>query len=367
MIKIGTAIRNLRHDQKVTQDELAAALGVTPQAISRWESENGYPDMELLPVIADFFDVSIDELIGYKKSERAAELMRIKTELRRLKEVGTLEERISFARNALISFPGDGEIKASLAVCLFFLYGDKKDEAALSEAETLCKSVIESSMDPDIKYDAVNTLISIYKRACKPEKAYETAQLLTPMKYCREFALSGGIGDGKTEWYIQDELGKLAEHLGIGIQNLVLNEDLSNDESTWDKKIEMLKTSNEIYRLIYGDDLMLYHERSALNCQLLSTYFIAQGKRDETLAALEEMCRHALAYDCSYREDHGKHYSSVFTDKLVYSDTGKGSTELSEHNQSYYMLDRLRDSRYDCIREDERFLSVRMKLEEAAG
>ena len=76
-IIIGNKIKTLRREQKVTQEMLAEALGVTPQAISRWESGNGYPDMELLPALADFFAVSIDELIGYRKSEREEELARI--------------------------------------------------------------------------------------------------------------------------------------------------------------------------------------------------------------------------------------------------------------------------------------------------
>ena len=58
-VKIGTKIKVLRKEQKVTQEDLAAAIGVTPQAISRWEGEGGYPDIELLPAIADFFAVSL--------------------------------------------------------------------------------------------------------------------------------------------------------------------------------------------------------------------------------------------------------------------------------------------------------------------
>ena len=61
-VKIGAIIKKLRAENRITQDTLATAMGVTPQAISRWESEGGYPDIELLPALADFFSVSIDEL-----------------------------------------------------------------------------------------------------------------------------------------------------------------------------------------------------------------------------------------------------------------------------------------------------------------
>lgn len=48
-LEIGAIIKNLRTQHKVTQDQLATFLGVTPQAISRWEAGNGYPVIETLP------------------------------------------------------------------------------------------------------------------------------------------------------------------------------------------------------------------------------------------------------------------------------------------------------------------------------
>ena len=73
-IKIGAIIKKLRAENNITQDVLATAIGVTPQAISRWEAEGGYPDIELLPALADFFSVSTDELLGYKLSQREEEI-----------------------------------------------------------------------------------------------------------------------------------------------------------------------------------------------------------------------------------------------------------------------------------------------------
>ena len=78
------------------------------------------------------------------------------------------------------------------------------------------------------------------------------------------------------------------------------------------------------------------------------------------------MCAHALAYDRSYAEDHGKHYTSIFTDKLIYPEPGKDFHELTEHNQCWYMLERMKASRYDGIRENERFRKVVEQLEAKA-
>ena len=64
-LNIGMKIRELRHRNGRTQEALAEALGVTSQAVSRWESGGSYPDMEMMPAIANYFHVSIDALFGY--------------------------------------------------------------------------------------------------------------------------------------------------------------------------------------------------------------------------------------------------------------------------------------------------------------
>ena len=59
-------MREFRRRDGRTQEELAQVLDVTPQAVSRWEKNICYPDMTLLPSIANRFGVSIDELFGYR-------------------------------------------------------------------------------------------------------------------------------------------------------------------------------------------------------------------------------------------------------------------------------------------------------------
>ncbi len=365
-IKIGAVIKKLRTENNITQDTLAASLGVTPQAISRWEAEGGYPDIELLPAIADFFSVSTDELLGYKISERENCLAEIKLEMSRLAEIGTIEERIDFARLALSKFPSDCEIKEELSVCLYCLYDDTKDESLLKESENLALYVAENCKDDDIRYDAINTLIGIYSATKNTGKALETVNLLTPMKYCRESAKSCGIGDGNNEIYKQDEIDKLADSLGTAIRNLALDDELPNDPSTWDKKIRMLEISNNIYFMIYGDNLMFYHCRVAFNYWIISTYQMSQGKIEETLSSIEKMCKHAVAYDKAYLSDHGKNYTSILVDKVVYPESDKDFHELKEHSQCWYMLERLQSNRYDHIRSELRFAEIEKALKEYA-
>ena len=66
MNTIGQTIKQLRRARGVTQEELAGALNVTYQAVSKWENETAQPDIMMMPALAAYFGVTIDELFGYK-------------------------------------------------------------------------------------------------------------------------------------------------------------------------------------------------------------------------------------------------------------------------------------------------------------
>ena len=66
MNSIGRTIQCLRKAKGVTQEKMAQQIGVTFQAISKWENEYTLPDIMMLPVIADYFGVSIDDLFQYQ-------------------------------------------------------------------------------------------------------------------------------------------------------------------------------------------------------------------------------------------------------------------------------------------------------------
>ena len=69
-IKVGAFLKDLRKEKGITQEQLAEELGVSGRTISRWETGNNMPDISLLVEIAEYFDVSIPEIIkGERKSE----------------------------------------------------------------------------------------------------------------------------------------------------------------------------------------------------------------------------------------------------------------------------------------------------------
>ena len=67
---LGSNIRSFRKNKGFTQEELAGMLGVTPQAVSRWESEAGLPDVSMIVPIAQTLGITTDALLGYQQQSQ---------------------------------------------------------------------------------------------------------------------------------------------------------------------------------------------------------------------------------------------------------------------------------------------------------
>ena len=65
---LGSRITELRRAKGITQDQLAEHMGVSSQAVSKWENDLSCPDITLLPRLADYFGISIDKLLRGENS-----------------------------------------------------------------------------------------------------------------------------------------------------------------------------------------------------------------------------------------------------------------------------------------------------------
>lgn len=80
-INIASILVGKRKEKGITQDELAGYLGVSKAAISKWETGQSYPDITLLPLLAAYFNISIDDLIDYKPQMVKEDIRRLYVKL----------------------------------------------------------------------------------------------------------------------------------------------------------------------------------------------------------------------------------------------------------------------------------------------
>ncbi|MBO5006596.1 MAG: helix-turn-helix transcriptional regulator, partial [Clostridia bacterium] len=114
MIKLGEKIRSLRKEKNISQEVFAEHLGVSFQAVSKWENGNTMPDVTMIPAIASFFGVSTDELFDFNVYETEKAVEAIVDEYRKHWDSEKLRSE-QVIREGLKKYPGNDTLLEVLA------------------------------------------------------------------------------------------------------------------------------------------------------------------------------------------------------------------------------------------------------------
>ena len=154
-IRLGEKIRTLRKSKNISQEVLANYLGVSFQAVSKWEKGETLPDVTLIPAIACFFEVSTDELFDFNRLETEEKVLKLCGEIAQWRYERPEEAKTAY-RDLLKQFPGNDIIMANLLYVLQIL--EKHEETI-----TMCKTVMASTKYDDIRFDAARIMAETYK------------------------------------------------------------------------------------------------------------------------------------------------------------------------------------------------------------
>lgn len=147
----------------MTQEQLADRLGVTYQSVSRWEVGTAYPDIELLPAIADIFSVSVDELLGVPETEKEKQADALCEEFRSLRNKSVPEEKREEWLRSLADIVRKLRVDYAGCDCVwkFWLNGNDwrlRQEPLLSETRLFAEARLEKV--PDDTY-VINAMAAI--------------------------------------------------------------------------------------------------------------------------------------------------------------------------------------------------------------
>ena len=191
MIKLGEKIKSLRKQKNISQEVFAGYLGVSFQAVSKWENGNTMPDVTMIPAIASFFGVSTDELFDFNLFEIEKQVDAICDEAYKYRFTER-DRSESILREGLQRFPGNDIILNNLLYTL-----DYKERA--DEVITLCKTLIESTKDDAVKYDACRILASCYKENGHFALIKPTLELI-PEIYFTKLELMASLLEGEDSY-----------------------------------------------------------------------------------------------------------------------------------------------------------------------
>lgn len=149
-------IRAFRKERRLTQEQFAEAMGVTVGSVYKWETGQTIPELSMLVKTADFFDVSMDVLLGYRvKDNRIAAIAERIRECCRVRDPEALAE----AEKALKKYPNSFEVVHGCAQVYAFFGVGSKNHAETRRALELyeqAKLLISQNHDPKISVQTIS-------------------------------------------------------------------------------------------------------------------------------------------------------------------------------------------------------------------
>lgn len=187
---IANKLKCLRRGRDLTQEEVAAHLGISFQAISKWERGDGYPDITMLPVLANYFNVSVDELIGMDEILSAQKLDDINRTWEENRQTGKHRANVSLMKKALKLYPNNALLLIQLSTSLEHLDGteDEKTEY-LKESIAIQEQILRYCDDSEVRGATLFNISDAYYRYGDYDKALEYAKKLPNLYKTRETAL----------------------------------------------------------------------------------------------------------------------------------------------------------------------------------
>lgn len=318
-LALGQKIRSYRRRDGRTQEELAEVLGVTSQAVSRWEASRGYPDMELIPAIANYFKTTIDDLFGYDndREEKINAIVKKVNEysIKSRSDDGWVDECLSLLREGLAEFPRNERLMILLADALCeggyrrFQEASSYDENGYlhsrvehhksneywAEAIKICEYLVPNAFDNAIVTDAIRILVMLYHNLGENEKAKTFAKQMPEMKNCREALLaSASEGREKTVYFGEYLLMSARAFANQIVQALMAN----RNHFATDLPIKKIKGAIALFHLICDDgNLGGCHGELVQLYLYLSFSEWMRGYRDDAFSSLDEALKNARVFD----------------------------------------------------------------------
>lgn len=187
-MKMGEKIKILRKRKGISQEALAQMLGVSFQAVSKWETGATMPDIALIPAIAAFFDVSTDELFDYNVLENERKVDEICRTAAPIRVTDPIRAE-ALLRDGLRQFPGNEKLLTVLLYTLITQDGRENDVI------DVCNILIECAQCEGIRYDVFNILARTYAAVGKQELVEPTLDRIPEFYFtkteCRAKLLTG--------------------------------------------------------------------------------------------------------------------------------------------------------------------------------
>lgn len=336
-IYFGENLKKLRLENGLTQEKLANSLSVSFQTISKWEHGDTYPDITTLPLIARFFNISIDELLGVDEAEKDDEIKKQTEKYDCLTDKALMRDLIYNLKN---DFPNDFRVLIRYLAYIARYSEDK--EKKLPEVISIYENIQHNCKDDQIRIMAKRALIELYhslsKKADNEISFDECEKIISQMPRMRDSkeAFSFFYPQGHPER--EENIRKTLEEEFLLLHTHLESYYFFNDNFDVDYKLGLCKKEIDFLNFIYDDgnygkmwQVMIH------NYAHIAIRYSQKGDTSNALKYLKKSAELAVKFD-------GMETMSVMKSKLFngkyFDKYSLGSTYNAKQTQKNRMTDK---------------------------
>ncbi len=297
-ICFGENLKKLRLDNKLTQEKLAVSLGVSFQTVSKWEHGDTYPDITTLPLIARFFNTTVDELLGINEVENEAEIER------RIKEYDNLSDKLlmkDYIYNLKGKFPNDFRVLIRY-LAYIARYADDKAKK-LTEVICIYENIQHNCKDDRIRIMSKRALIEMYHSLSKTEKndvSFEDCEkIISQMPRMRDSKEVFSFFYPHSHPKREENIRKTLEEEFLLLHTHLESYYFFNDNFDVDYKLGLCKKEIDFLNFIYDDgnygkmwQVMIH------NYAHVAIRYSQKGDVSNALKYLQKSAELAIKFDC---------------------------------------------------------------------
>ena len=294
---IGENIKRLRRERKITQEALATHLGLSCQAVSKWERGDSMPDISVLVPMANFFRVTTDEILGVTVARREAEILNYLQSYAELEAQDDVDAKYALIKKAYMEYPDDFRI---LKLYTEYLCADPAVEdgfyAHKLELGRACRNILDNCSIEEIRYHAIDILAQLHYLDNEDDEAVEMLSRLPSAFRTKNQMISLLFEQGSDIRldYSRRAFAETLECMMIQIRHIAL-------EDTGFTRVDQLsylrRAVSVIEQLIPDGDFGFFHYHLSDFKFWIANRYVMTENPDAAIEQLQQSFEHAKAYD----------------------------------------------------------------------